>query len=189
VPSYPELKAWHAGRGYRVAPGWYIARLTAGGVTQSQRFEVIPDPRTAISDSQQAQKQALLAAIRNDTIALLDDVQKAKAWRQKLGLVIASPALSSNPSKAAAARALDSKVDRWLDLTVEINDKHFIDPSHSAQRLDFNLLSVLGMVDTMDAPITGGLIDRVSDVRSEWVTRRKEFELLQAEVEALAVAR
>jgi len=189
VPSYPELKAWRAGRGYRVAPGWYTARLTAGGVTQSQRFEVMPDPRTAISDSEQAQKQALLAAIRGDTIALLDDVQQAKAWRQKLGSAIASPALSSDPSKAAAARALDSKVDRWLDLTVEINDKHFIDPSHSAERLDFNLLSVLGMVDTMDAPITGGLIDRVSDVRSEWATRRKEFELLKAEVEALAVAR
>jgi photosystem II stability/assembly factor-like uncharacterized protein len=177
VPSYPELKAWRASRGYRVAPGWYAARLTSGGVTQSQRFQVLPDPRVSISDAQQAEKQALLASIRSDTIALLDAVQQAKAWRQEL-----TPALSARNGAASAARQLDSKLNRWLDATVEIDNMHFIDPSHSAERLDFNLLSVLGMVDTMDAPITGGLMDRVNDVRSEWTTRRKAFEALKEEM-------
>jgi hypothetical protein len=72
---------------------------------------------------------------------------------------------------------------------VEINDKHFIDPSHSAERLDFNLLSVLGMVDTMEAPITGGLTDRVNDVRSEWTRRSAEFDQLRAEMGRLRAHR
>ena len=180
VPAYPELKAWRASRGYRVAPGWYTARLTAGGVTQSQKFEVLADPRTPVPAAQQAEKQALLAAIRSDTVALLDAVQEAKAWRTELAAL--QPA---GPETAAAARELDSKLERWLDLTVEIDNKHFIDPSHSAERLDFNLLSVLGMVDTMDAPITGGLMDRVDDVRSEWATRRAEFGQLRTAMDAL----
>ena len=184
IPSYPELKAWRAGLGYRVAPGWYTARLTAGGVTQSQRFEVLADPRLSVPDAQQAEKQALLAAIRKDTIALLDSVQQAKTWRKEL-----APALAARRAAGSAARQLDERLDRWLDSTVEINDKHFIDPSHSAERLDFNLLSVLGMVDTMEAPITGGLTDRVNDVRSEWTRRSAEFDQLRAEMGRLRAHR
>lgn len=175
IPEYPELKAWRASSGYRVAPGSYKVRLTVGGASQSQTFDVLPDPRIPTTVAQSAQKQALLAAIRQDTVAMLDTVQAAKQARRDLKEAMASPAVARNAEAGRAAAALDSRLDHWLDKTVEINDAHFIDPSHSSERLDFNLLAVLGMVDTMDAPITSGLEDRVTDVRAEWVSRRAEF--------------
>jgi photosystem II stability/assembly factor-like uncharacterized protein len=185
VGQYPELKAWRASRTYRVAPGRYQARLNVAGTSQVQPFEVMPDPRISASDLQYAERQALLAAIKADSLALLDAVQVMKTAHQALRQRLADPVFTRNRKAARVVAALDGRIDRWLDLTVEINDKNFVDPSHSAERLDFNLLAVLGMVDTMDPPLTSGLLQRVGDVRAEWVARKAEYEVLSREAAAL----
>jgi hypothetical protein len=179
IRPYPELKAWRTATGYRVAPGRYQARLTVAGTAQVQPFEVLPDPRVAFAPAQEAEKQALLRAIQGETVELLDAVQAMKAARAGI-----QSTMAASPAARRAGAALDKRIERWLDLTVEINDKHFVDPSHSSERLDFNLLSVLGMVDNMDPPLTAGLLDRVGDVRKEWQQRRSEYSALSEEAAA-----
>ena len=149
-----------------------------------QPFEVLPDPRLQSDPAQNAAKQALLGAIKADTVAMLDAVQSMKAARASLQASLADPSVARSGKAKRAGQAIDKKLERWLDLTVEINDRHFVDPSHSSERLDFNLLSVLAMVDTMDPPLTAGLIQRVGDVRAEWTRRRSEHEALLGEVTA-----
>ena len=183
IRAYPELAAWEASRAYTVAPGRYQARLTVAGKSQTQPFEVMPDPRRTTTATQNAEKQALLATLKAETIAMLDAVQAMKTARSELQATIAA-----NPRSKRAGGALDAKLDTWLNVTVEANDRHFIDPSHSSERLDFNLLSVIGMVDNMDAPITAGLAQRVSDVRAEWQKRRAEYVALSSEVAAFQSA-
>lgn len=178
IRAYPELSGWHSSRSYRVAPGHYQARLTVAGKVQTQAFEVLPDPRVTISESDQAAKQALLATIKGETVALLDAVGVVKQARRSLKATLADPDVANNAKPLKAGAVLDAKLDKWLDLMIEINDKHFIDSGHSSERLDFNMLAVMGMVDQMDAPITSGLAQRVSDVRGEWVTRRTEYDAL-----------
>jgi photosystem II stability/assembly factor-like uncharacterized protein len=169
IPAYPELSAWTSSRGYVAPPGRYTARLTVDGKVLDQAFDVLPDPRRMTTPAQSAQKLTLLEAIRADTIALLDEVQEVKAARGR-------------------SAGLDRRLEAWLNLTVEANDTNFIDPSHSAERLDFNLLAVLQMVDAMDAPITGGLTQRVADVRAEWQARHAEYLALRREIDALKPA-
>jgi photosystem II stability/assembly factor-like uncharacterized protein len=176
IRAYPELAGWRSSRGYRVGPGRYQARLTVAGKTQIQPFDVLPDPRTTIADSDRAAKQALLVTIRNETVALLDAVGAVKKARRDMKATLADPAVARNARAVKAGAALDARIDKWLDLTIEINDRHFIDPGHSSERLDFNLLAVMGMVDQMEAPITSGLARRVSDVRAEWTKRRAEYD-------------
>jgi photosystem II stability/assembly factor-like uncharacterized protein len=183
IRAYPELTAWESSRAYTVAPGRYQARLTVAGKSQTQPFEVMPDPRRTTTAAQHAEKQALLAMLKAETIAMLDAVQAMKTARGEVQATIAA-----NPGSKRAGAAIDARLDRWLNVTVEANDRHFIDPSHSSERLDFNLLSVLGMVDNMDAPITAGLAQRVGDVRAEWVKRRAEYIALSSEVAAFQAA-
>jgi hypothetical protein len=188
IRAYPELAAWEGNRGYAAAPGRYQARLSVAGKSQTQAFEVLPDPRSTTSSAQNAEKQALLAALKGETIALLDAVQEMKAARAALQAKLADSGSGGNARARRSARALDARLDKWLDLTVEANDRHFIDPSHSSERLDFNLLSTIAMVDNMDAPITSGLAQRVADVRAEWTKRRAEYLALKGEVSVLALA-
>lgn len=183
IRAYPELAAWESSRSYTVAPGRYQARLTVAGRSQTQSFEVLPDPRRAATAAQNAEKQALLATLKAETVAMLDAVQAMKTARTEL-----QSAMGADPSSRRAATGVDARIEKWLNLTVEANDKHFIDPSHSSERLDFNLLSVLGMVDNMDAPITAGLAQRVADVRAEWVKRRAAYVALSSEVAAFQAA-
>jgi photosystem II stability/assembly factor-like uncharacterized protein len=188
IDPYPELKAWRASRAYRVSPGHYQARLIVGATSQTQPFEVRPDPRVTASDGQYLERQVLLGAIKADSVALLDAVQVMKAAHQSLQQRIADPILARDRKAIRAAIAFDRRIERWLDLTVEINNRHFVDPSHSAERLDFNLLAVLGMVDNMDPPLTAGMIERVGDVRGEWTRRKSEYEALNSELAALPAA-
>lgn len=184
IPAYPELAAWDSSRGYHAAPGRYHARLTVAGASQTQPFEVLPDPRRASTAADQTAKQALLATLKAETIAMLDAVQAVKTARRELQSSLAV----MDGSRRRAGAALDARFDTWLNLTVEANDRHFIDPGHSSERLDFNLLAVLGMVDNMDAPITAGLSQRVADIRAEWVKRQAEYLALSREVAAFRSA-
>lgn len=186
LPAYPELEPWRASRSYHVAPGPYQARLTVAGNSQTQPFEVLPDPRKATTPAQHAAKQALLAAIRSEAMAMLDAVQEVKAAREQVQAVLCDPQASQSARRTGAA--LDKRLEEWLNVTVEADDPHFIDPSHSSERLDFNLLAVLGMVDNMDAPITGGLTQRVGDVRAEWHKRRREYLELNSDVAAFTAS-
>lgn len=184
IRAYPELAAWDSSRSYHSAPGRYQARLTVAGTSQAQPFEVLPDPRRTSTVADHAAKQALLGTIKAETIAMLDAVQAIKAARRE---VQATPADRDGRGRRAGT-ALDARLDNWLNLTVEANDRNFIDPGHSSERLDFNLLAVLGTVDNMDAPITAGLSQRVADVRAEWTKRRAEYLALSSEAAAFQAA-
>lgn len=178
IQAYPELDAWESSRSFHVAPGQYQARLTVAGKSQLQPFEVLPDPRRPTTSTEHAAKQALLATLKSETVAMLDAVQAVKKARSDL---------AARRGSDRRAGALDRQLENWLNVTVEANDRHFIDPGHSSERLDFNLLAVIGMVDNMDAPITAGLSERVADVRAEWAKRRAEYLALVAETAALGM--
>ncbi len=177
---YPEIASWHQSRGYRVAPGHYQAQLTVGGKTQTQPFEVAPDPRSKATPTADAQKQALLAAIVAESDEMGVQIGDLKATRADLEATMANPAVAKDPAAMKAVKALYTKIDAWLNVTIEANDKHFVDFQHSPLRLDMNILSLLGPVDGMDAPLTGGLMSRVSDVRGEFARRRGEYQALMA---------
>ena len=139
---------------------------------------MLSDPRRPATSTEHAAKQALLATLKSETVAMLDAVQAVKKARSDL---------AAQRGSDRRAGALDRKLENWLNVTVEANDRHFIDPGHSSERLDFNLLAVIGMVDNMDAPITAGLSERVADVRAEWAKRRAEYLALAAETTALGM--
>jgi photosystem II stability/assembly factor-like uncharacterized protein len=171
LPDHPALRDYRGDRAYRVPPGRYRVRLTVGGQAQEQEFVVLPDPRLPVPAAAQAEKAALLAAIYGEADALQRAVEELRAIRAQLG-------------STARDRALAQRIGTWLDATIEESNPNFIDAGHSPERLDFNQLVILSMVDEMDAPITGGLARRVADVRAEWAKRRAEHDAILAEARA-----
>jgi hypothetical protein len=59
------LEAASPARGVRVPPGDYQARLTVGGVTQTVRFTVQPDPRRSTTVAEYAAQYALAVRVRD----------------------------------------------------------------------------------------------------------------------------
>lgn len=171
LPDHPALRDYRGDRAYRVPPGRYRVRLTVAGRAQEQELVVLPDPRLPVPDAAQAEKAALLAAIYAEADALQRAVEELRAIRAGLG-------------RSPRDQALAKRIGAWLDATVEESNANFIDAGHSPERLDFNQLAILSMVDEMDAPITGGLARRVADVRAEWAKRRAEHDAIRAEARA-----
>ena len=74
-----HINIWGASNGYIVAPGFYHARLTMGGNTATQRFEVQQDPRVSMSpaeilarDSLARRINARIGEIHDDLLQLRD---------------------------------------------------------------------------------------------------------------------
>ena len=63
VTRVPKLVTFGSLQGYRVGPGTYQARLTAGDVAQTQSFEVVADPRKNLMPADFQEQQTLLASI------------------------------------------------------------------------------------------------------------------------------
>ena len=77
-----------------------------------------------------------------------------------------------------AGRLLSDKITDWLNKVIDEDEAHYIDPLHSWNRLDFNLVGLLGMVDRMDPPLTSGMLQRVSDVRAQWAEMDRAYRSL-----------
>ena len=89
-------------QGVLVLPGHYTARLTAGGRTYTQSFEVRMDPRVKTSP-EGLQAQFLLASRITDAMDRSDDALRAA---QALAAKLAD--LKGNARAAAAASSIDS---------------------------------------------------------------------------------
>jgi len=173
LPEYPELSDWRGPRAYRVSPGTYQARMTFGDRVMTQTFEVLDDPRSVASSDEHLRKQELLAAIRHDADAAQQAIESLKQVRGQIDQLLA---LSGGQSDiVSAGSAVVDKITAWLASVIEESNEHFIDPLHSSGRLDFNLVGLIGMVDSMEPPLTSGMLERVSDVRNDWNARSGEY--------------
>jgi photosystem II stability/assembly factor-like uncharacterized protein len=172
----PELRTYRGPLSYRVQPGYYAARLTVGDTTLEQDFEVLADPRATASAADTAQKAALLAEIYGEAEAVLQSVESIRSVRARVGHLMEMIDESDNTGITDANKALNEKIDQWLEAVVEESNEHFVDAQHSSTRLDFSMIEIMNMVDFMEPPITQGLSSRVADVRARWAARRRDYQ-------------
>ncbi len=175
VAQGPGYDTWRGPLGYRVLPGNYVVRLTVGDSVTSREFEVLGDPRIDIATGDARDKRLLLEAIYAEANATVQAVGSLRAVRARVTKLMDELDQADIEDLRPLRDALIARIDAWLNEVVEEDNEHFVNAQHSSTRMDFSLLEILAMVDTMDPPLTQGLRARVSDVRGRWARLQREY--------------
>ena len=147
--------AREADRGPLALPGTYRVRLCAGGETRSASFEVVNDPRSPASPEALREQLECLLAIRDRISAAYAGVRRLREAGDEIARWCARLARRGGHDAARrAGRALVEElaaVESELILPGEQSDNVGL---HHRVRLNAALASVIGVVDSADAPPT-----------------------------------
>jgi len=164
--------------GPTVAPGDYKARVSVGGLSEEMAFTLTMDPRVTATP---AEIDSWTATV-NETATLLDEVlqrlgEARKARNQIEALMADYPgneALQKNGKSAIEAiNAWDYQLNQPLHETYEDEDAW---ETMLAGQIRF----LLDVIDDSGAPVTGGAMQRLNDLKSEWAQRKSELRNITA---------
>ncbi len=160
-------------KGPKVPPGDYRARVSAGGASAEAAFTLVPDFRVTASPSEIRTWSARL----EETAALLDEVLRvlgqAREARSDLEALMADHPDDAELQRAgadavAALTAWDRLINQHLHQTYEDEDAW-------ETMLAGQVRYLLGVIEYTGAPVTGGQLERLSDLKNEWAAREGEL--------------
>ncbi len=179
VTRVPKLFTFGSLQGYRVGPGTYQARLTAGEVTQTQTFEVVADPRKNLTPPDFMEQQALLASIYETVDEIHASVAKMRQVRDQIKTLIAhTKGQPQADTVAASGKALVEKMTTWEEALVQPKQETFQDVINFPNKLNAEFIWLLGNVDAAGPPVTQGARDRHTDLSQIWDRYRAEMNVL-----------
>jgi photosystem II stability/assembly factor-like uncharacterized protein len=141
--------------GPRAVPGRYQARLTVGGQSQTQAFELRKDPRVATADADLLRQHELLLKIRDKLTAAHDAIVRLRAVREQAA-VAAERARGAESEKAVqeAKDALAKKLTAVEEALYQTKNRASQDPLNYPIRLNNKLAALAGTVASADAAPT-----------------------------------
>jgi photosystem II stability/assembly factor-like uncharacterized protein len=178
VHCIEEVKIFAGFKGPRVPPGNYRARVRAGDASAETAFTLVPDGRVTATPQQIGEWSARL----DETASLLDDVLRqlgaARAARGQVEALLAAypDDAELQPDAQAAVDAItawDHRLNQPLHQTYEDEDAW-------ETRLAGQIRYLLDVIDYTGAPVTGGQLERLADLKAEWAQRRAELRDLNA---------
>lgn len=99
-----------------VAPGTYTARVTVGGKTYDQSFQVLPGPRSPEAPSQTAARVQMLLHVRNDISSVSSMVDQIEWLRKQLQTVEDMLKGEKKPEQAKTLQAIKDMDKKIQDL-------------------------------------------------------------------------
>jgi photosystem II stability/assembly factor-like uncharacterized protein len=154
--KFKGLILWAGGTdGPRVAPGRYDVRLTVGGQTLSQPFEVRKDPRLAVSDADLVRQQKLLLEMRDELSAANDAISRLRGVRDQVKVAVerAKGGAAEKPVREAGD-ALDGKLTAVEEALYQTKNRASEDPLNFPIRLNNKLAALASGVASADAAPT-----------------------------------
>jgi photosystem II stability/assembly factor-like uncharacterized protein len=155
--KFRGLILWGGGlQGPSVVPGEYQVRLTVGGKSQTQRFEVRKDPRLPTTLADYQKRFDLGLKIRDKLTETHDAIVKLRDARQQLDAVAERSKVVSakDTAIAVAAKALAKKLTAVEEALYQTKNKSNQDPLNYPIRLNNKLSNLTGVVTSADAPPT-----------------------------------
>ncbi|HEU4388448.1 MAG TPA: glycosyl hydrolase, partial [Blastocatellia bacterium] len=153
---FPGLILWSGEmRGPRVVPGIYQVRLTTGGKSSTETFEIKKDPRLEASQADFAKQFELLLKIRDKLTETHDAIVRIRDVRKQVEEVSAR-ARDKEGSKpiADAARTLASKLTAVEEELYQTKNQSNQDPLNYPIRLNNKLAALAGVVGSGDTAPT-----------------------------------
>jgi hypothetical protein len=164
---FKGLILWGGGlQGPSVVPGEYQVRLTAGGQTQTQTFEVRKDPRLATTLADYEKRFDLHRRIRDKLSETHEAITKLRDVRDQLKAVAerAKTVAPKDTAIDASARALSKRLTEIEEALYQTKNKSSQDPLNYPIRLNNKLSNLTGVVNSADAPPTAQSLEVYDEV-------------------------
>jgi photosystem II stability/assembly factor-like uncharacterized protein len=183
-----DLDTYFGSRAYRVGPGTYKVRLTAGGNVRVEELQVASDPRLGDSAEDYRELQEFTAVVYRTVEELYESIHRARDARKQLDGLRA--AAGEGELAEAAARLVD-RLETWEDALVQTRQEfpqEQPDALHQPYRLDFNLIWIMTAADRMGPPLNEGPRRRLSELEDEWTATENELSEIWRDIERFNVA-
>lgn len=165
--------------GPRVAPGDYKARISAGKAEQTVSFKVVMDPRINATDAEiqfWSERLTEVSSLLSDTLVNLNDLRRAKGQIEVL--------MSKYPedeSLQATASEATSKITDWDGKIIQVLHQTYEDEDAWETMLAGQLRYLMDVIDETGAPVTGGALLRLEDLKAEWAERQSELQSIKSD--------
>lgn len=186
LPTVEGLMTYGSTAGRILPPGSYQVRLTWGDHSATQPLEVRPDPRRSATLAQYAEQDRFLARAQAVAADLFSTVNTLQSVRDQVEAVVANTAdHPAADSVAAAGEALTGRITALEDALVQTRQETFQDVINFLNRLDAQILHLIGSVDGTEPPVTQGARMRLDDLAAAWAEQASvRDEILGPELDA-----
>ena len=185
--KFPNLIMWAGSvTGPKAVPGNYQVRLTVGGKTLIENFEIKKDPRLATSTEDFAKQFDLLWRIRTKLSDTHEAILKIRDVRKQVDDV--TKRIASQPNSKAvveAGKSLNAKLTTIEEALYQTKNQSNQDPLNYPIRLNNKLAALGGSVSGSDNAPTDQAYQVYNDLASRIDSELKKLDdVLQAEVPA-----
>jgi len=181
LPRVPGVFSFGSLAGRRALPGTYQVKLTVGGKSMTQSFELKKDPRLESTVRDFEAQEELMAAIDKDLTEIHESVIQLRDVRSQLEVL-------SNRAKdvETEAKALADKANAVEDALIQ---KRTVDGQtviNFPVRLNHHFIYLRGAVDGAEGAPTEGARKRFADIHAQWMKHKATVDqVLGAELAAL----
>lgn len=182
IPGVAGYQNFGSLQGRVVAPGDYQVRLAHAGESRTVALSLAPDPRwSATRREYDAQERFVADAqqVIRDLYGAVDE--RAGVSEQVDAIVERTEEHPLADSIRASGESLTSAITDWEEELIQRRQQTFQDVINFRNKLDAQILALIGSVDGTEPPLTVGARERWTDLQDEWATHEDTLgQLLEA---------
>jgi photosystem II stability/assembly factor-like uncharacterized protein len=147
----PKAIIWGGKEGPRVSPGTYRVKLTAGGQSLEDRFDVVPNPEVAVGPDDLKKQYDFLAAVRDSLSETHQSVIQIRAVKDQIKEVLShAKEIGKDEPLKSPAKALTEKLSAIEEKLVNPKFKSSQDVLNFPPRLDHQFVGLMSVVSSAD---------------------------------------
>jgi hypothetical protein len=151
APAIPKTAMWAASlQGPVALPGHYQVRVTVDGKSETQPFEIAPDPRLHVTEAELQQQFDLDMAIRGELRQVQDAILQIRSLQARLAALrqaVAAKRIAHGSRILRAAGALERETTGLEDRMIQRKSVASEDPLNFPIRLNNMLASLNALVE------------------------------------------
>jgi photosystem II stability/assembly factor-like uncharacterized protein len=179
LPAVEGLMSYGSLNGRVMPPGDYTVRLRNGAQEATAPLTLRPDPRRHATATQYAAQDRFVSEAQNAVRDLYESIISMRSIRDQVDAVVSATADQPTADTiAAAASALTDGITAWEEEVVQPKQRTFQDVINFVNRLDAQILALIGSVDGQEPPVTRGAETRLRDLMEIWKERATERDTL-----------
>ena len=182
IPGVDGYRHFGSLQGRVVAPGDYQVRLTHDGASLTAPITVAPDPRWSATQAQYETQEGFVAAAQQVVRDLYGAVTELAGVSEQVAAVVERT--EDHPladSIRSSGESLTGAITVWEEELIQRRQQTFQDVINFRNKLDAQILALIGSVDGTEPPLTAGAQERWTDLQGEWAAHENTLgQLLEA---------
>jgi photosystem II stability/assembly factor-like uncharacterized protein len=179
-PAIPKTAMWAASLAGPVAlPGHYQVRVTVDGKSETQPFEITPDPRLHVTEAELQQQFDLDMAIRGELRQVQDALLQIRVLHTRLASLreaVAAKKIANGPRILRAANELERKTTAVEDKMIQRKSVASEDPLNFPIRLNNMIASLNALVERGSSAPTQADREDFDQLKAMAATDLKEWD-------------